>query len=597
MFPRQPRTLLWRLCLALVVIQVAVAIGLSWYAYVAVRTFHHEQSLAELERLSPLLVARYADALDRDAAIDLTSMMRTDSERSGLRLTLIRPDGVVLADSHRPASEMDNHRERPEVQEAMRGRIGTELRYSTTVNMDMMFLAVKMKPDDPQSMVFRAAIPLARINADLASVLGALAAAGVVSLVLTVLLMYLVSRMLSREVLELAERAASYSLARMGQGSPGEPISAPVSELAPLARALDLMAANLHDRVGELQAQQLEREAILQSMNNGVIAIDREQRILSMNRAAERMLKIDAATSRGRLLQEVTRHSELNRFIDKAFHESNGRMAELALRGDAGRIVQTTANTLTDAKGRPAGLLIVLNDVTELRRLESMRSDFAANVSHELRTPITNIKGYIETMLDVGVKDESQAMRFLEIVKRNSDRLAAIIEDILALAWLEQPDTKEVLQREGVPLRPLVMSVASQFESAATAKSIAIRVDVPAEMTITANAQLIEQALANYVSNAIKYSPSDTTVRISAQPHEDGMIRLSVADQGTGIASEHLPRVFERFYRVDKARSRELGGTGLGLAIVKHIALVHGGRVEVQSALGKGSVFSLILPE
>lgn len=242
----------------------------------------------------------------------------------------------------------------------------------------------------------------------------------------------------------------------------------------------------------------------------------------------------------------------------------------------------------------------------EHRQLEALRSDFAANVSHELRTPITNIKGYVETMLEVGLDDPKQAREFLDIIKRNSDRLAAIVEDILSLAWLEQPGTRKALVREECEMKPILEAVAGQFENAASAKNIAIAIHVDRGLTANVNAQLIEQAVANYVSNAIKYSPVETTVTIKASlasqeslggKREWGeWIEIAVIDEGQGIAPEHLPRIFERFYRVDKARSRALGGTGLGLAIVKHIALIHGGWVAVDSDLGKGSVFRIILP-
>ncbi len=236
------------------------------------------------------------------------------------------------------------------------------------------------------------------------------------------------------------------------------------------------------------------------------------------------------------------------------------------------------------------------------RQREAMRSDFAANVSHELRTPITNIKGYVETMLEVGFDDAAQAREFLAIVKRNSDRLAAIVEDLLALAWLEQPGTRGSLAKEMRELRPILESVAAQFLDAASAKNIALAVNAEPTLAAPINAQLIEQAVANYVSNAIKYGPPESIVTVSAhsieknESTEAGVIEIAVHDRGAGIAAEHLPHIFERFYRIDKARSRELGGTGLGLAIVKHIALVHGGRVDVESEPGKGSTFKLVLP-
>ena len=245
--------------------------------------------------------------------------------------------------------------------------------------------------------------------------------------------------------------------------------------------------------------------------------------------------------------------------------------------------------------------MISLVDVTRMRRLESMRSEFAANVSHELRTPITNIKGYVETLLQVGLEDPERMRRFLEIVHRNTVRLSGIVEDILTLAFLEEPEAKQSLARTSIRATEIVQQVVEDLGSAANAKSIRVQISPVgntrvSEILILANRSLAEQALANLVSNAIKYSAEGTEVGIEIST-EGPLIRIAVADQGPGIAAKHLPRIFERFYRVDKARARTQGGTGLGLAIVKHIASIHGGQVEVTSQVSQGSRFSLLLPK
>jgi two-component system phosphate regulon sensor histidine kinase PhoR len=241
-------------------------------------------------------------------------------------------------------------------------------------------------------------------------------------------------------------------------------------------------------------------------------------------------------------------------------------------------------------------LLVLMTDVTELRRLETIRSDFAANVSHELRTPITSIKGYVETMLDVGVRDEAQTRRFLEIIGRSVARLASIVEDLLALARLEQPGTRSTLEKQSAALKRVIESAVAEFEDDARAKNMTLVTRVPGDLRMLANVQLIEQALGNLISNAVKYSPPGTSVTITADVNANGDVVISVSDQGPGIPSEHLTRIFERFYRVDRARSREMGGTGLGLSIVKHIARVHGGSATVESEVGHGSTFRLTIP-
>ncbi|MEY4119392.1 MAG: hypothetical protein RLZZ116_2720 [Planctomycetota bacterium] len=337
-----------------------------------------------------------------------------------------------------------------------------------------------------------------------------------------------------------------------------------------------------------------EIERILRATPIAVIALDHKQRINSANAAAERLLGFTIERARGRLLQEIVRQPELNRAIETALGASGRFDGELHLEADDPLEVQLCCEPL-DMEDEPAGLVMSLVDVTRMRRLESMRSEFAANVSHELRTPITNIKGYVETLLQVGIDDPERMRKFLEIVHRNTVRLSGIVEDILTLAFLEEPETKQSLTQTPVSARDVIRQVVEDLGSAAGAKSIQVDIVGDSDRVLLANRSLIEQALANLVSNAIKYSGERTTVRIEITDAGES-IRLAVSDQGPGIAAKHLPRIFERFYRVDKARARSQGGTGLGLAIVKHIATIHGGRVEVSSQLGQGSTFSLYLP-
>lgn len=403
---------------------------------------------------------------------------------------------------------------------------------------------------------------------------------------------WLVARRWRRDVETLATTTQ-----RLFEGERGERAEGLHSaELASFAAELHVAMAGLRTQIQQLHAQRNEQQAIVQSMGSAVIALSREQRILSVNRAAERMLGFNSDAVRGRLLQDVVRQPALNRFVDAAMESAAGTRDEFELEGEAAIVIQATSEPLTDPIDGRVGLVVLLNDVTELRRLESIRSDFAANVSHELRTPITNITGYVETMLQVGVDDPQRTPRFLETVKRNADRLAAIIEDLLALARLEHADTKAWLETQPTEAKLLVANVVSQFEAVAGAKSIALRATVADGILVNVNARLVEQAISNLVSNAIKYSAAGTSVTLAAELVDENEAVIVVADQGPGIESRHLKRIFERFYRVDRARSRQMGGTGLGLAIVKHIALVHGGRIEVESKVGQGSTFRLGLP-
>lgn len=372
-----------------------------------------------------------------------------------------------------------------------------------------------------------------------------------------------------------------------------------------LAEALDGAAKDFARRGAELAALRRERDALLRSMHGGVLALDADQRIVRVDARCEVMLGLRDAESRGRLVQEVARHPELNRFIEEAIERGGAHESELSLRCEPARRVRAHSAAVYPEHGAEgdsaiAGLLIVLIDVTELRRLESLRTDFAANVSHELRTPITNIKGYVETLLDTGLEDREQALGFLNTVSRNADRLGTIIEDMLMLTRLERAEGDEPLETAWTALGDLIGQVAAELEGQLQSKAMRLVVEAPDSLGAPMNEALVRLALVNLVGNAIRYSPPERRVwihgSIAERPGDGRWLAIAVRDEGPGIEEEHLERLFERFYRVEKARSREAGGTGLGLAIAKHIAILHGGRVEVSSKVGQGSVFTLWLP-
>ncbi len=369
-------------------------------------------------------------------------------------------------------------------------------------------------------------------------------------------------------------------------------------ELAQLSEAINQLASRLADANAEVRAHQHEQDAILQSMQGGVLTLDREQRILGINLGAAELLGLTGKSLRGVLIHEVARFPALLQFISTAMEKPESR-AEVELRDDERRAVRITSAALRDSESNITGIILLMTDITKMKRLEAVRTDFAANVSHELRTPITNIKGYAETLLEVGQSDPELATKFLKIIATNADRLGALVDDILALASLERAESKESLPTAPTPLRQVLESARSQVEPEAASKQISIHIQAGDDLHAMANARLMEQAVVNLVSNAVKYSPARSRVWVESTRRLVGTepwIEVVVRDEGPGIASEHLPRIFERFYRVDKARSREQGGTGLGLAIVKHIALAHGGKVSVESSIGKGSTFRLWLP-
>jgi len=372
-----------------------------------------------------------------------------------------------------------------------------------------------------------------------------------------------------------------------------------------IARAVDALALRLERKLRTLAQQRNELEALLASMNEGVLAVDLDERLIRVNPAAGHMLRVDRSTALGQELHAVVRNAALLKLVDRAMQEQEGPIvADIIVQPDVATTdvnqqdaaLEARAATLHGASGQRLGVLVVLHDVTRLRRLEVVRSEFVANVSHEMKTPITAIKGFVETLLEDDQPTEEDGRRFLQIVLRQADRLQAIFEDLLTLARIEGNDEKQSIVMDWARVRSIVDAAADACKLKADGKEIDVIVSCPEELYARVNAPLLEQALVNLVDNAIKYSGSGSTVHVTVD-HVADELTLAVADQGTGIPAQHVPRLFERFYRVDRARSREMGGTGLGLAIVKHVAQAHEGRVDVESTVGRGSTFRILIPQ
>ena len=487
---------------------------------------------------------------------------------------------------------MGDHSDRPEIIRALRGETATAIRYSDTLKKDLIYVAAPMRGSNGDVIaVIRTARPLTALESALTTLnlqllLGGLAIAAVAALV-----SLLVARRVTRPIEELQRVATHFADGELSARLP----ATGSAETAGLARTLNIMAAQLEDRIRDLVEQRNERDAVLAGMVEAVIAVDRNEHVSAINKAAGLILGVSPRESLGRSIQEIARNAELLAFVSAALGSDEMLERDLDLHGDRQRSLQAHGAPLRDAGGKRVGAVIVLNDVTRLRRLETMRREFVANVSHELRTPITSIKGFIETLSDGAIKDPEASERFLEIASRQADRLGAIIEDLLALSRIEQESEHRTLPATRAKVHPVLDGALEACQQRADTKSITLQLECDAELESDLNAPLIEQAVANLIDNAIKYSSDGTSVGINASVEGDDLL-IEVTDSGTGIAPQHLPRLFERIHRVDKARSRVLGGTGLGLAIVKHIAQAHGGSVGVQSQLGKGSRFSLRFP-
>jgi len=586
------RRLLWQIYAPALTILLLSEFLLAWLASSGVRNLTLETTRTTLESQARVVQRLLEDRADTTPRAELDPFIDDIGRTSGTRVTVIARDGLVLADSDEDPLVMVNHADRPEVKEAIAGSIGRATRFSTTVGKDMVYVALPSSTAPGADAIIRTAMPVVTVSALLGSfstrmLLGVLTIAALGAAVALV-----ISQRVTFPLRQIEDAAVRFAA---GDLSFRAPVTGSL-ETARLAYSINQMAGQLDERFRVIAEQRNEQEAVLSSMVEGVLAVDADERVTTMNLAAGHLLGIEPHRALGRSIQEVTRNADVQQFVTAAGHSGDVLEREMTIHSPDARTLQGHGAGIVGARGRRIGTVVVLNDVTRLRRLETVRKDFVANVSHELKTPITSIKGFVATLLDGAMNDPADAQRFLEIVSRHADRLNAIIDDLLVLSRLEQEDQEGALERSRVNVREPLRRAADACAPSASERRIRIELDCGDGIVGVFSAPLIEQAVTNLIDNAIKYSDPDSVVRVSSRRGAHAT-EIRVRDHGSGIEAQHLDRLFERFYRVDKARSRKLGGTGLGLAIVKHIALAHGGTVQVESTLGVGSVFTLRIPD
>lgn len=585
------RRLVWLLFPTFLLVVLLTLTGSLWYATRTLHRFHLDQTARTLEERARLIEhALVSDSLWTRPDV-ANRLARELGERAHSRVTVILSDGTVVGDSDENPAIMDNHAGRPEVRTALTGGVGRSLRHSDTVNQTLFYVALPVRVQERIAAVVRVAVPVTALDQALAELLSRLVIGGLVVALLAALVSLYLARRLSRPLEAMRQAAQDFGSGRLTRRVPVQGSE----ELCQLARTLNQMAEQLDQRMRSIVAQRSEIEAILASMTEGVLAVDTDERLLRINRAAIAMLGLSGDNLQGRSVQELIRRSDLQAFIGRALQSATPVEEDLVLRGPEDLFLQLQGAPLRDEAGRMRGAVVVLNDISRLRRLEQVRRDFVANVSHELKTPLTAIQGFVETLLADAQPDPERTRHFLAIVLRQTARLRAIIDDLLQLSRLERDEAAEHIELIQQPLLPIARAALQDCQVQADRAGIELVCEVPEELAAPVDGALLERALSNLIDNAVKYSPEGSRVRIRAE-HADGMVRMEVIDQGCGIAAEHLSRLFERFYRVDRGRSRQLGGTGLGLAIVKHIAQLHGGRVEVDSTPGRGSRFAILLP-
>ena len=597
---RRPR-LFWRLYATYLVIVLLCTAAVGFYAVRSVRDFYYDQTERDLQARAALVRDQLTSAMTADTPQQLETLVRQLGRASGTRITLIAVDrpgvvrGQVLADSEADPATMENHNtpDRPEFQTALLGRPGKAIRPSRTLKENMMYVAVPVTENGRITTVLRTALPLNRVNDALAKLYGSIGVSALIVAIIAAIIGYSVSRRISDQMRDIKVGAK-----RLAAGDFTQKLYVPrVEEFASVAESINQMAEDLDEKLRRLTQERNEREAVLASMVEGVLAVDAEERVIAVNAAAARLLDTDPVAAEGKSIQEIVRNPDLQHVVAQTLDGHRPIEADIVMRvGAEDRNLQANGTLLHGDDGGPdVGAVVVLNDVTRLKRLEAVRRDFVANVSHELKTPVTSIKGFAETLEDGALEDPEASRRFVRIIAGQADRLNSIIEDLLALSTLEQSGDSPLLQLEEADLCDVVAVALEVCGPKAEAKRIVLNEGCPGTLLARVSPPLLEQAVVNLIDNAVKYSAEGSTVEVDLAQTDDEIV-VSVTDQGQGVAREHLPRLFERFYRVDKARSRDLGGTGLGLAIVKHIAQIHGGRVSVDSVMGRGSTFRIHLP-
>ena len=521
----------------------------------------------------------------------LDGLIKILSPRANCRLTVINIKGKVLADSEETREgllRMENHLSRPEVRTALTGAVGTSTHYSSVLKTDMLYVALPLKEKDQIIGILRLAIPLESVQKTLGEIrrivfIGLLFALGV-AFILGSLLAARTIQPINR-MIQVSRKYSEGDFSRRIVATSGD-------EIGELASTLNKMAQDIEDKIKEIRAQNEKLAATFNCMIEGIVVVDKMGRVISVNSTVERIFRTSKEELEGKNFLEAIRNNDISEIINDVLNHGEPLSKEISLVLPVRKVFQINASPIFDNEG-VSGCLIVIHDITEIRRLETVRSDFVANVSHELKTPLTSIKGFIETLLEGAIDDKENNRHFLKIIQDHAERLNNLVEDLLSLSDLESEETR--LEIQDFDLRQELEDIILGFRSQLKKRNVEVRNELPAALSVSADKEKIGRVLTNLIDNAIKFNKDQGWIRITSQPM-NGHIKITVEDSGVGIPERDLSRIFERFYRVDKARSRELGGTGLGLSIVKHTIELHKGSVGVDSVEGTGSRFWFTLP-
>ena len=545
----------------------------------AVRSYHIDRTVQQLTDIATIVKTVISPHLETQDKTALDSLIKDLGRRINIRITVVSANGTVIGDSEQDTATMENHRARTEIAQALEGGTGRFLRVSDTLGKEMLYIAIPVDTGGKTSHVIRVSKFLRDIKVFSKELNARILQTTMLILIASLFAAFLLSRTLSKRIRELGtaiRRVANhdFNVRVLLKGQ---------DELKDVADNFNTMIGEMQGLFSELTHQKEELNSIISSLQEGLLVLDREERILIANDSM-RTVSRGQNLEQGKFYWELLREPKINELVNRTREDRKGYIEEIEIN----EMVFLCSVTFLTYKEE---IVIVFHDITEIKKLEKIKTDFVLNVSHELRTPLTSIKGFIETIEEGSLTDESK--KYLEIIKRNTDRLINVVSDLLALSELEEKSVS--LELEAVDMSPLVERVIKIFEDKIRSKGFSIKVTAkPGLRPVRGDPFKLEQVFINLLDNAIKY-----TNQGGITLHMDAGLRdvvITMEDTGLGISSEHADRIFERFYVVDKSRSRRLGGTGLGLSIVKHIILLHNGKINVESTVGKGSRFIITLP-
>lgn len=578
-----------RLFIIFIIIQLLI-IALSFYYFSNNhRNFYLEQEKISLEHYTNLMIDEIKeDGFNFDSAY-LENKAKVWSVNTESRITIVDLNGKVLADSHHEITEMDNHRNRPEIKSALENKTAeSSTRYSNTIEEDMLYLAQAIVEDGETVGVLRAARSLDLIREVLIDDIKSYLFFFIILAFITIYLSWKLTSGIVKPLEKMTETAGKISEGDLSQRIPVRKYN---NEIENLAKMFNYMASELEEKIGEISQEKNRIEAIMNSMVDGVIATDKDGKITLINPAAQEIFNIDKEQIKGKELISSLFSHRIDMYLERALEKKESISREINYQNPDKKIIQATFIPLIDQEDNINGGVIVLTDITELRKLETVRNDFVANVSHELRTPLTSILGYLDTLIESDIKDQKIRNKFLRIIKEETDRLSILIKDLLNLSEIES----QTFDLKPESFSEVLDKVYNLLADNAYRKHIDIKLDVEDNLPpVYMVKQQIEQVIINLLDNAIKYTPEGGNINIEVKKSGDKMF-FSIQDSGIGIPEEDKKRIFERFYRVDKARSRSMGGTGIGLSIVRNIIKQHSSEISVESEEGKGSKFTFYL--